>query len=136
MWNFRINKIFFWICLCYSMLPKQNFSLFSSFHLSLYLSGRLTPHHWNSVINWNNWELRVSTLEGVNSPAKSSSQHCHHYHSQEEDCWLAGGRLPPITEIEVTITELLRSLPVTISLALFIINFVLSGAASPRDPSF
>ena len=58
-------------------------------------------------------------------------------HREEEDS-LAGvsqpGR-PAVAQIEITVAELLRALPVTICLTFFIVNFVLSRAATACDSS-
>lgn len=56
-------------------------------------------------------------------------------HREEEDS-LAGvpGR-PAVAQIEITVAELLRALPVTICLTFFIVNFVFSRAAPACDSS-
>ena len=106
------------------------------FHLFIFLSMWKT-FTLSSVINWNKKSYRGLAYQMRSCWPKSRHPgDGYDYHRQEQDCWCSDRAVGPITKIEITITELLSSLAITICLTFFIINFVFSGAPSSSDASF
>ena len=127
-WNFiNILNVKTTCCFFISIFVNKFF-----FHLLSYLCGRLTL---SSVINWNKRVRGDFEMKGF-WPDSRHPGDGYHYHRQEQDCWWSDRAAGPITKIEITITEFLRSLAITICLTFFIINFVFRGAPASSDAAF
>ena len=125
---------------CHNLKFYKYFKTTCSFLISIFVNeffflwGRLTL---SSVINWNRKSCSGLVQEMKSCwPDSRYPGDGYHYHRQGQDCWCSDRAVGPITKIEITITELLSSLAITICLTFFIINFVFSGTPSSSDASF